>query len=58
MTEQPVLDQLNTRLLETREVIRSFVKRAAVVEAAPASLLLRTDAEARFLRQGPFQTAG
>ena len=28
MADRPVLDQLDTRLLETREVIRSFVKQA------------------------------
>jgi hypothetical protein len=45
MTEPPVLDQLDTRLLETREVIRSFVKRAEVIDASRNGLLLRTEAE-------------
>lgn len=42
MAEPPVLDRLNTRLLETREVIRSFVRRTEVVDAAESSLELRT----------------
>ena len=45
MAEPPVLDQLDTRLLETREVIRSFVKQAEVVDATETGLLLRTSAE-------------
>ena len=45
MTEPPVLDQLDSRLLESREVIRSFVKKTEVVDAAEAGLLLRTRAE-------------
>ena len=45
MTEPPVLDQLDTRRLETREVIRSFVKQSEVVDAAASRLLLRTEAE-------------
>ena len=45
MGDPPVLDQLDTRRLETREVIRSFVKHAEVVDAAASRLLLRTEAE-------------
>ena len=45
MAEPPVLDQLDTRLLETRGVIRSFVKETEVVDAAETGLLLRTRAE-------------
>ena len=45
MAEQPVLDQLNTRLLESREVTRSFVKKAEVARATATGLLLRTSAE-------------
>ena len=45
MAEPPVLDRLDSRRLETREVIRSFVKQAEVVEATASRLLLRTEAE-------------
>jgi alpha-D-xyloside xylohydrolase len=40
----PVLDRLNTRLLERREVVRSFVKQARVLEADASGLLLETTA--------------
>ena len=45
MAEPPVLDQLDTRLLETRGVIRSFVKETEVFDATETGLLLRTSAE-------------
>jgi hypothetical protein len=44
MTQPPVLDQLDTRLLETRQVIRSFVRTTSVVDATETGLLLRTGA--------------
>ena len=44
MAGPPIVDRLNTRLLERREVVRSFVKQARVLEADASGLLLETTA--------------
>jgi len=44
MAGPPVVDRLNTRLLESREVVRGFVKQARVLEADASGLLLETTA--------------
>jgi alpha-D-xyloside xylohydrolase len=42
--EPPVVDRLDTRHLERRDVVRSYVKQAAVEELLPTGAVLRTTA--------------
>jgi alpha-D-xyloside xylohydrolase len=44
MKPQPIVDRLHTRLLERRQVSRSFVYDCSVLDASPAGLQLRTTA--------------
>ena len=44
MKPQPIVDRLHTRLLERRQVSRSFVHDCSVLDASPAGLQLRTTA--------------